>query len=251
MLKYAEDYYNTKIFGIDEREILIEKICPKSSGTIEKQDKETEILTIVTFLEKEYSDKIKDIVNMIGNLGYNFITTKRLHSTLLSLPLSSNLTWNKFYENLVKDTIKKFFHYNYQSGIKFNLKFKFARPGTWYGLNQNPIPNASDGTVILYGNYKDNKEFVNCGKNLARELRDKLPYIFNYKFDRKLFTIWITLGYFNYSDFDITYDHKFEETFKKLESNSVDIEVNELRIVKSKKRSLEDAEILLKINNLI
>jgi hypothetical protein len=51
---------------------------------------------------------------------------------------------------------KSFFEIQ-QSVINFNLYFECIRPGTLYGLNQNPIPNASDGTVILYGNYNDNR----------------------------------------------------------------------------------------------
>ena len=66
------------------------------------------------------------------------------------------------------------------------------RPGTLYDLNQNPIPNASEGTVILYGNYNDNgnKEFVDCGVNLAKALRKNFPGIF----DQNLTVIFLQYG---------------------------------------------------------
>jgi hypothetical protein len=57
------------------------------------------------------------------------------------------------------------------------------------------------------------------------------------------------LGYFNHSDFQIIKDRKFETVFKynKLILEPVYFKVKELRLVKYTKRSLEDAELLLRI----
>ena len=38
-----------------------------------------------------------------------------------------------------------------QNFNEIELKFNEIRPGTWYGKNQYPIPNASDGTVVAMG----------------------------------------------------------------------------------------------------
>ena len=253
MLEYIEDRYITEknIKYIDKSNIHIENICPASSGTIAKQNEVKDGLTIVTVLEKDYSNKIQNIIDIIDNLGYNFIPTKRLHCTLLDLSSSSNLLGNKYNETLLIDAIPEFFNEIYNSEINFKLNFECIRPGTWYGLNQNPIPNASDGTVVLYGNYNDNgnKDFVDCGVNLAKVLRNKLPSIFE-KFDRNFPTIWVTLGYFNHKDFQYNKDKNFETIFNKfrqVNSELSPINVKELRLVKYTKRSLEDAQILFKI----
>ena len=42
-----------------------------------------------------------------------------------------------------------------------------------------------------------NKDFVDCGVNLAKALRYNLPSIFDQKLDRNFPTLWVTLGYFN------------------------------------------------------
>jgi hypothetical protein len=46
-----------------------------------------------------------------------------------------------------------------------------------------------------------NKDFVDCGVNLAKALRYNLPSIFDQKLDRNFPTLWVTLGYFNHKDF--------------------------------------------------
>jgi hypothetical protein len=253
LLEYTEDkYINKKIFKyIDKSYIRIKNICPNSSGTITKQSKVKDGLTIVTFLEKGYSNKIQNIIDIIDNLGYNFIPTKRLHCTLLGLKLTGNLSWNEYYENLLIETVQEFFELQ-QSEIKFSLYFECIRPGTWYGLNHNPIPNASDGTVILYGNYNDNgnKDFVDCREKLVKALRIKLPCLFDEKFDFPFPTIWSTIGYFHHNDFSCNKDKNFETIFNKLTKLKKDlsyVEVNELRMVKHSKRSLDDAQLILRI----
>ena len=132
------------------------------------------------------------------------------------------------------------------------MYFKCIRPGTWYDSNQNPIPNASDGTVILYGNYNDNgnKDFVKCRVNLIKALRNKLPDIFDDQFDFPFPTIWSTLGYFNHSNFPCNKDKKFETIFNKFSKlNPELVYVKEICMVKYTKRSLEDAQIILRIKN--
>jgi hypothetical protein len=253
LLQYNEDRYTTEKY-IDKIGISIENICASSSGTIKKQNELKDGLTIVTFLEKEYSNKIQNIIDVIDNLGYNFIPTKKLHCTLLGLKLSDisdNLSWNKYYENLSIEAVEEFFEIQ-QPPINFNLYFECIRPGTLYSLNQNPIPNASDGTVILYGNYNDNgnKDFVDCRVKLVKALKNKLPDMFDEKFDFPFPTIWSTLGYFKHSDFSCNKDKNFEtifNKFSKLKKELANVEVNELRMIKYRKRSLEDAQLLLKI----
>jgi hypothetical protein len=99
MLNYNEDrYMNKKIFTYKSC-ISIDSICPDSSGTIAKQREVKNGLTIVAYIEK-YINKIQHILNLVDNLGYNFIPTKSLHCTLSGLSSPSSL-WNKYYENLL------------------------------------------------------------------------------------------------------------------------------------------------------
>jgi len=253
LLKYTEDRCSTEKY-IDKINISIGNIWASSSGTITKQNELKAGLTIVTFLEKDYSNKIQNIINIIDNLDYNFIPTKKLHCTLLGLKLSGNLLWNKYYEKLSIEAVQEFFEIQ-QLEINFKLYFECIRPGTLYDLNQNPISNASDGTVILYGNYNDNgnKDFVDCRIKLVKALKNKLPDMFNEKFDFPFPTIWSTLGYFKHSDFPCNKDKNFEtifHKFSKLKKELAYVEVNELRMVKYRKRSLEDAQLLLRIPNI-
>lgn len=108
MLEYTEERYTTEK-DIYKILISIESVCPNSSGTITKQHEVKDGLTIVTFLEKDYSNKIQNIIDVIDNLGYNFIPTKKLHCTLLGLKLSDNLSWNKYYEKLLIENVQQFF----------------------------------------------------------------------------------------------------------------------------------------------
>ena len=57
----------------------------------------------------------------------------------------------------------------------------------------------------------------------------------------------VTLGYFNHNDFQCNKDKKFEKTFNKFRHLELTVDINELRLVKYTKRSLEDAQILLKL----
>ena len=79
-----------------------------------------------------------------------------------------------------------------QNFNEIELKFNEIRPGTWYGKNQYPIPNASDGTVVAMGNpCKDgNKEFVTLAYYLVACLKVGMCYVFGDKFDRKFSTVW-------------------------------------------------------------
>ena len=61
--------------------------------------------------------QIQHILNLVDNLGYNFIPTKSLHCTLLGLSSPSSL-WNKYYENLLIENVKEFFEV-YKSEINF------------------------------------------------------------------------------------------------------------------------------------
>ena len=135
MLEYTEDrYINEKIFKyIDKSHICIENICPSSSGTITKQSEVKDNLTIVTFLEKGYSNKIQNIIDIIDNLGYNFIPTKMLHCTLLGLKLTGNLFWNKYYENLLIETVQEFFKSTtIRNKLQFILSMYKTRNVVWF-----------------------------------------------------------------------------------------------------------------------
>ena len=86
-------------------------------------------------------------------------------------------------------------------------------------------------------------DFVDCGVNLAKALRYNLPSIFDQKLDRNFHTIWVTLGYFKHKDFFCNKDKKFEIVFNKFRHIELSVKINELRLVKYTKRSLEDPQI--------
>ena len=90
--------------------------------------------------------------------------------------------WNLYYEELVVKTIEDYFLQIKKEGYKidFQLDFKLVRPGTWYGLDDKPIPLASNGTVVAIGelNSVGNRKFIKLGNDVATYLRDNLSPIF-------------------------------------------------------------------------
>lgn len=236
----------------EEVKITFKKICPDSSGSIEKQKRKKKGLSIVSYFSKKDKECIRDkIISKIQNLDYNFIPNNNLHSTFLSLTSGESFVKSNYhFIDLINEQIEHFL----QEGKKkdnlnpINLNFHEIRPGTWYDQDKYPIPSASDGTVVAMGNpcQNGNIEFVNLANQLVIHLRKYLRSIFNEKFNHKFSTVWSTLGYFDHIDFAIT--KKFAKTFNKFQEQCSKkpllIRIDKLNLVEFSYKDLSDAKIL-------
>ena len=249
MLEYSEFQKGREIT------INFDRICPYSFNTIQNQVcKQKKGLSIVAFFNDtdDFSKFIKDeINNKIEKLKCKFVPIERLHCTFLGINLKYIFKedLNDYFIELIRKTIKDFFDERKDNGYSttFQLKFDEIRPGTWHGFDNNPILNASDGTVVAIGNpnTNGNKDFVNLAEQLVCYLKNRLGQIFSDKFERKFPTIWSTLGYFLSKDFAI--NPEFISTFnqwKKLEVNKISI--TNLELVEYTFKDLSDAKPLEK-----
>ncbi len=255
-LKYEEFRKDGK--NVD---ITFTKICPDSSGTIEKQKTKKKGLSIVVFFSNEDKKRIRDdIISQIQDLDYGFVPTSKLHCTFLTLSSKDSFPEsNNHYNDLIKEHIENFLKVrkNEQNHNIIELTFDEVRPGTWhgrdqypipYGRDQYPIPYASDGTVVAMGKpcTEGNEEFVNLAYYLIDCLKIRLNSIFGGKFDRKFSTIWSTLGYFDHRYFNIT--QSFANTFYRFKRQYSDIplkiNVEKLSLVEYSYKDLSDANIL-------
>lgn len=234
--------------------ITFHKICPDSSNTIKSQAcKQKKSLSIVTFFEKDdnFNKLIKnDIKKQLEDLNFNFIQTERLHCTFLGLyPSKQTFTEssNEHFDYLITEKVKEFFidKKNNRYHTTFNLKYDEIRPGTWHGLHNNQIPNASDGTLVAIGNQDsdDNKKFVTLADELVCYLKTNLSQIFSNKFERKFSTIWSTVGFFYFQDF--IFNQRFVDVFNQFkQSSNFKIKIKKLELVQYTYRDLRDANII-------
>jgi hypothetical protein len=240
--------YNEKLIPI-----ILDRIYPNLSKTIQKQTTpyNPPALTVVAFLnlDQKYKKEFDSILAEIEDMKYKICRTRQLHCTLLGLLSDKSPVLNPFFEELIKEKIIDFFNQWKSKGnqINFSLNFKRIRPGSWYGIENEPIPLASDGTIVAIGelNNKENNRFHTLGKSLAKYLRSKLPSIFSNEPDRKYQTIWCTFGYFDTPDF-LMYE-RFVQTFGKWKSMSgiiPSINITKLQLVRTRFRSLEYSDII-------
>ena len=246
-LEYSE------IQKIRKLPITFHKICPYSSGTQEEQKTEKKGLSIVALFSDNDKEQIRtEIIKKIHDLHYVFAPANNLHSTLLTIYPSKNIypeKPNDYINSIIRDNLQNFFASRRKS-ITITLNFNEIRPGTWYGLDNSQIPNASNGTLVAVGDPSindGNEKFVTLANELVCNLKNNLGQIFSDKFDRKFPTVWSTLGYFDQEDFYIT--QKFADTFyqfkKNYSKNPLKITLDSVWLVEYSFKDLRDANPLL------
>ena len=109
------------------------RICPRSSGTIEKQERNYNPwgITVIAFLEAQQKRKFNQIIESIEELGYYFRRAQNLHFTLLPL-FDDKRKQNPEYLKLTCDTINKFFSHQYHKIGPLNIDCNIVRPGSMY-----------------------------------------------------------------------------------------------------------------------
>ena len=255
-LEYIE---NQKLGGeLVQKTLKFDRIYPNLSGNIQKQTSpfNPPALTMVAFLNLNTNNKKRfdSVMNKIGILGYKICGTTQPHCTLLGLLPNEGISLNPLFEQLIKEKIIEFIDEWKSTGnqIKFNLNFKRIRPGSWYGLQGEIVPLASDGTIVAIGELgkgSENEGFNALGKDLALFLISKLPSIFGNGLEPKYPTIWCTLGYFDTDDFIM--NKPFVDRFSKWESLSgiiPSISITKLQLVRTRFRSLECSDIICEFN---
>ena len=264
MLEYTEDRYideQNSYKRIESQVISFKTISPCESNTVVKQEKiccDQQGLTIIATFDNSINEYIQDhIVDTIKSTYKEFCSTNNLHCTFLTLFEVGTEDYNSNYDKIMKKCIKKFINTTNLSSLKnFTLNFNCIRPGTSKKLEAQ---NKSDGTVILYGNYQANREFIEKANLLAKDLNENFPTILKKKFPcktftRKLPTIWSTIGYFK-NDFEISVDNKLYKTFKQwkdLKKNHQtlsQIQIKEFKMLRTPTKSLNCSELILPIIN--
>jgi len=210
-------------------------------------------MSIVAFFPDIYKKQIAtNIINKINDLNYSFVPVTNLHCTLLSISSKESFPeTNPYFNKLIRKRVEVFLkaRKKKQDLTKIKLKFNEIRPGTWHGLHNAQIPDASNGTVVAIGNpnTKDNDIFVTLANELVCYLKNELGAIFSNDYDRKFPTVWSTLGYFNRKDFGIT--KNFADTFNQLKiqyrKDLMKIVVDRFSLVEYSFKDLSDANTIL------
>lgn len=255
MLYYNEDRYTNPCNpsdGIYRQSISFNGMSPHSSHSIQKQQKicKEKGLTVVACFNNDLKKLIKNqIIERLNNLNQNFVSfEKNLHCTFLTLFEVGKPLFDTTMEDKIINHIKNFFiKNNLFERINFTLNFDCIRPGTSKGLEYE---HKSDGTVIIYGNYQANTNFICCAQSLAIELKSNFSDLFPKHYNRIAPTVWSTLGYFQ-EDFAFTKDvERMFNQWRNLYESDLKlsrINIKELKILKTPTKSLDHSEHILTI----
>ncbi len=209
MLKYYETNWQFEE-GLETHSYQISFEEVKSQNTIEEQKKRSERLSLVKFFDDKVRNYFFDICRLFqkNDEHFYFDNSKKFHSTLLGFPVVE-----PEYYDAITERINKF---SLGEQPEMTVKFDLVRLGTKYQNNNtlNPINGASNGTVIAFGDYPNNKQLATLGDKLSSFLvKDEyLNTALGKKFRRRFPTVWCTMGYYT-TDFKIT--NKLEILFSK------------------------------------
>lgn len=256
MLNYIEDRYRNTLNltdGLLHQPIQFKSICPSVSDTIEKQqmmNKEKRGLTIVACFNNDLKAYIKEqIIDVLQSTNYHFFSYENnLHCTFLTLLDVGKSFSDPTLVYTISKYVKKFFRKNKLLGrIYFTLNFDCIRPGTPKKLEHQ---NQSDGTVIIYGKYQTNTDFVECAESLAKDLKSHFSNIFPENYNRIAPTVWCTLGYFQ-KDFELREETEIMfnqwKNLNEFDLKISTIQIKELKMLKTPTKSLANSEHLLTI----
>ncbi len=244
MLGYREIIKNRNNGRLEPDSLKFNKIYPTSSGMIKDQTtpRNPEGLTLLAFLNKGYVEKFNNVTEEIKSLNRRFCPVKNIHATFLG-----KFPSDKMNEYPIKKKICEFFNEKIKNGyeIDFHLEFKHFRPGSSKLFDKK----ISDGTVVVIGDLESegNKEFVDLAEELESHLKHELNSIFSTQFQRPFTTIWCTLGYFDYADFNV--DKRFFNMFRKWSplGSVSSFDILELQLVRHRFKSLDCYEPILRI----
>ena len=237
MLKYWEtNWKSEKGLETHRYEVTFNEVLSRS--TVEEQKKRPERLSLVKFFDDKESNYFFDICRIFQKNGenFNFENNKKFHTTLLGFPIVDPKYYDAITERIDQFTMGK--------NIEMNIKLDLVRLGTKYQNNStlNPVKGVSNGTVIGFGDYLDNREFITFGDKLSSFLVEDeyLNNVLGKKFRRRFPTIWCTMGYYT-ADFKVT--AKLETLFSKyqdLDSHFFGIPCYELELGLSHYKDLRD-----------
>jgi hypothetical protein len=175
------DYFEVGLDGI-KRRVKFERICPQSSGTMEKQTKtiNPKGLTIIAIVD-DIRHKFESIFDKLSE--YNFRIAPMVHLTFVGL-FNEDRKSNPTYIQQTIEQIRNFFE-NEVKRKQFELRFDRVRPGTFYQSGtRDQFDSSNDGTVFVNGdiNHDGNYRFRDLSKRLSSHLQEKLPTMFDANF---------------------------------------------------------------------